>query len=209
VRTVAVCDSEPVAIEGLRLLLQEVDGLRIVAAELSLSEAMEAIRALKPCLAVLDKAFGLEAVLDCLRALREGEPGTRPVVWGTSVTSSEAVRLLRAGAAGVVRKTSPLSVLMECLESAAGGGTWIEDGLIAGAEAIMSPVRTPLTGRELQVMELVERGMTNKRIAAELGIRIGTVKIHLRHIFEKTGIRGRYGLALSGLRKAGPALMMM
>ena len=58
-----------------------------------------------------------------------------------------------------------------------------------------------LTPRESQVMELVEHGLKNKDIAASLGIRTGTVKIHLKHIFEKTGIRGRYGLALSGLKE--------
>jgi DNA-binding NarL/FixJ family response regulator len=59
-------------------------------------------------------------------------------------------------------------------------------------------------------MELVERGMKNRDIGDALGIRTGTVKIHLKHIFEKTGIRGRYGLALSGLKEKGflvPALV--
>ena len=60
-----------------------------------------------------------------------------------------------------------------------------------------------LTPREVQVMELVERGYRNKDIGLSLGIRTGTVKIHLKHIFEKTGIRGRYGLALSGLKHKG------
>jgi DNA-binding NarL/FixJ family response regulator len=60
-----------------------------------------------------------------------------------------------------------------------------------------------LTAREQQVMELVELGTKNKDIAIALGIRTGTVKIHLKHIFEKTGIRGRYGLALSGLKEKG------
>jgi DNA-binding NarL/FixJ family response regulator len=62
-----------------------------------------------------------------------------------------------------------------------------------------------LTAREQQVLELVEQGCKNKEIAGELGIRPGTVKIHLKHIFEKTGIRGRYGLALNGWRDKGPA----
>ena len=63
--------------------------------------------------------------------------------------------------------------------------------------------RAALTPREVQVMDLVERGYKNKEIGQSLGIRTGTVKIHLKHIFEKTGIRGRYGLALSGLKHKG------
>ena len=62
----------------------------------------------------------------------------------------------------------------------------------------------------LYTSELVEHGLKNKEIGDKLGIRTGTVKIHLKHIFEKTGIRGRYGLALSGLKEKGllvPALV--
>jgi two-component system nitrate/nitrite response regulator NarL len=51
----------------------------------------------------------------------------------------------------------------------------------------------------------VERGLKNKEIGESLGIQTGTVKIHLKHIFEKTGIRGRYGLALNGLKQKGLA----
>jgi len=70
-------------------------------------------------------------------------------------------------------------------------------------ERVTRTLRSPLTAREAQVMDLVERGMRNKEVALALGIRVGTVKIHLKHIFEKTGIRGRYGLALSGLKEKG------
>jgi two-component system nitrate/nitrite response regulator NarL len=57
-------------------------------------------------------------------------------------------------------------------------------------------------------MELVEHGLKNKEIAHELNIRPGTVKIHLKHIFEKTGVRGRYGLALTGLKHRGVISLM-
>jgi DNA-binding NarL/FixJ family response regulator len=67
--------------------------------------------------------------------------------------------------------------------------------------------RSELTPREQQVMELVEHGLKNREIARQLGIRPGTVKIHLKHIFEKTGVRGRYGLALTGLRQKGVLTM--
>jgi len=75
--------------------------------------------------------------------------------------------------------------------------------MFPGGDRALRYIRSPLTARELQVMELVERGLKNKDIGVELGIRTGTVKIHLKHIFEKTGIRGRYGLALSGLKEKG------
>jgi DNA-binding NarL/FixJ family response regulator len=165
---------------------------------------MRAIADWNPDLAVIDKSLGFDDVINCLRTLRDSPGAPRIVVWGGSVSGSEAVRLLRAGAAGVVRKTAPLGVLLECFDSVAGGGSWVEHGVIAGAAPGPLPARRALTGRELQVVELVERGLSNKGIASELGIRVGTVKIHLRHIFEKTGIHGRYGLALSGLRSRLP-----
>jgi DNA-binding CsgD family transcriptional regulator len=79
----------------------------------------------------------------------------------------------------------------------------MEEDLVAAPDQPVRIGRSALTARELQVMELVERGMRNKEIAIALGIRTGTVKIHVKHIFEKTGIRGRYGLALSGLKQKG------
>jgi DNA-binding NarL/FixJ family response regulator len=181
------------------------DGLRVVAAGNSLPEGMRGIADWNPDLAVIDKAFGFDEVMDCLRTLRASPDAPRIVVWGGSISGSEAVRLLRAGAAGVVRKTAPLGVLLECFDAVAGGGSWVEDAVIAGAAPGPLPARRALTDRELQIVELVERGLSNKGIASELGIQVGTVKIHLRHIFEKTGIHGRYGLALSGLRARLPA----
>ena len=201
--TVAVCDTEPIAIEGLRSLLESVEGLRVVAAETSLVEGMDAARELQPSILVVDKAFGSHAVMDCMKALQKIQSSTSVVVWGGSIPEAEALRYLQAGAAGVIRKTARLDTLLSCLRSVLAGTTWMEEDLMRETERPVRFARSPLTAREMQVMELVERGMKNKDIGSELGIRTGTVKIHLKHIFEKTGIRGRYGLALSGLKEKG------
>jgi DNA-binding NarL/FixJ family response regulator len=198
-----VCDTEPIAIEGLRSLLESASGLRVVAAETSLVDGMDAVRELKPSLIMLDKAFGIHAVMDLLKTLREMRVHTSAIVWSASVSEAEALRFLQAGAAGVVRKTASLDTLLNCLHSVAAGNTWMEQEMLRESDRPVRSGHSPLTSRELQVMELVERGMKNKDIAVALGIRTGTVKIHLKHIFEKTGIRGRYGLALSGLREKG------
>ena len=79
----------------------------------------------------------------------------------------------------------------------------MEYSLLPEMEVVFRSGRSALTAREVQVMRLVERGLKNKEIGASLGIQTGTVKIHLKHIFEKTGIRGRYGLALNGLKQKG------
>ena len=129
----------------------------------------------------------------------------RPFKSGEGVAIREGVFyavMLQAGAQGVVRKTAALGDLMSCIRSVAAGGTWMEEDLIGGGRPIRA-ARSPLTIREMQVMELVEGGMKNKEIGCRLGIRTGTVKVHLKHIFEKTGVRGRYGLAISGLKERG------
>jgi DNA-binding NarL/FixJ family response regulator len=204
VDSVAVCDTEPIAIEGLRSLLESVgSGLRVVAAESSLVEGMDAVRELQPSLVMLDKAFGIHAVMALLKTLRDMHVGTSAIVWGSSVSESEALRFLQAGAAGVVRKSASLDTMVKCLHTVASGRTWMEDEMLVESDRPVRSGHSPLTSRELQVMELVERGMKNKDIGFALGIRTGTVKIHLKHIFEKTGIRGRYGLALSGLKEKG------
>ena len=201
--TIAVFDTEPIAIEGLKGVLESLPGLRIVATETSLISGLDALREAKPSLLIVDRAFGINAVMDLLKSVQHTSTLTSVVVWGASFSEAEAIRFLQAGAAGVVRKTAPLQTLQRCVRAVAGGGTWMQEEMFRPPESVVLNSRSPLTPRELQVMELVERGLKNKEIAMSLGIRTGTVKIHLKHIFEKTGIRGRYGLAISGLKEKG------
>jgi DNA-binding NarL/FixJ family response regulator len=128
---------------------------------------------------------------------------TEIVVWGVSITEAEALRFLQSGARGILRKTSDVSTVVACLEAVTSGSSWMADSVFGDSQRMERHSRSDLTPREQQVLELVEQGMKNKEIARELGIRPGTVKIHLKHIFEKTGVRGRYGLALSVMREKG------
>jgi two-component system, NarL family, nitrate/nitrite response regulator NarL len=199
---VAVCDTQPVMAEGVRNLLDGSD-LGFLTAAASLEQALEMARLQSPDVLLIDKAFGIRAILDWLGQAVEALPRTGIVIWGVAVTEAEALRFLQAGARGILRKTAALSVVMACLRTVAEGRTWMEDSVFRDTLHSERYGRTELTAREQQVLELVEQGLKNKEIANELGIRPGTVKIHLKHIFEKTGIRGRYGLALNGLKDRG------
>jgi DNA-binding NarL/FixJ family response regulator len=202
-KSVAICDTEPIAIEGIRTLLDQCEDLHLAAAETSLLGGIEIVRRHAPAVMILDKAFGIYAVMDCLQRLRVCGAGVATIVWGVNLNETEALRMMQVGALGVVRKTASLAALLECMRTVAAGNTWMEESLLQEPQHAPRGARSNLTSRELQVVELVEQGLKNRDIGTQLGIRPGTVKIHLKHIFEKTGIRGRYGLALSGLREKG------
>ena len=183
--------------------MESIDGPRVVAVETNVEDAVTAVRELQPSILVVDKAFGVPTVMDWVRLLSTAEKPTAVIVWGTLMSESEALRFLQAGAAGVIRKTASLAELADCIRAVAAGGNWMESDVVRDPRLPLRTGRSALTPREVQVVDLVERGYKNKEIGQSLGIRTGTVKIHLKHIFEKTGIRGRYGLALSGLKHKG------
>jgi DNA-binding NarL/FixJ family response regulator len=201
--TVAVCDTQPITAEGLKYLLAPSPDLGFLEATSSLESATALVAAKSPDIVILDKGFGMRAVLDWIHDLKLADATPAVAVWGVSMTEAEALRLLQAGARGIIRKTADLASIMACLRTVASGRTWMEDCVFRDAGRSDGYPRSELTPREHQVLELVEQGFKNKEIALELGIRPGTVKIHLKHIFEKTGVRGRYGLAISGLREKG------
>jgi DNA-binding NarL/FixJ family response regulator len=211
VRTVSVCDTQPVTMEGVRAAISGQTDLKFLNACESLDHAMELAQEDPPDVLLLDKAFGIQAILDWLTPpadaleIPHGSPETAIVVWGVSVSEAEALRFLQAGARGILRKTASLAAILACVRTVGAGRSWMEDCVFRDSVRAERYPRSELTPREQQVLELVEQGCKNKEIAQELGIRPGTVKIHLKHIFEKTGIRGRYGLALNGWRERVPA----
>jgi DNA-binding NarL/FixJ family response regulator len=200
-KTIVVCDTQPLAIEGLRAILADEPGLKFAGAMTSLAGALELVRGMNPAVAILDRAFGGTAILSALGRLRPTT--TAAIVWGVGAGNAEALKMVQAGARGVLRKTSDAQQVIECIRAVASGQTWMEDSILPDSPRATGSVRSTLTTREHQVTDLVEKGLKNKEIATTLGIQTGTVKIHLKHIFEKTGCRGRYGLALSGLREKG------
>jgi len=207
-KTVSICDTQPVMAEGVRGLLGGAQDVRFLSSCDSLRQASDLLRNNPPDVLVLDKAFGIQAILEWLGELRASAgtgSTTGIVVWGVSVTEAEVLRFLQAGARGILRKTAGIQAVLSCVRAVAAGRSWMEDCVFRDSARSDRYPRSELTTREQQVLELVEQGFKNKEIAGELGIRPGTVKIHLKHIFEKTGVRGRYGLALNGIRERSMA----
>ncbi|MCZ2074765.1 MAG: response regulator transcription factor [Bryobacterales bacterium] len=201
-RTVGICESQPITAEGLKSLLGQLPQFQFAGAAGSLEAASELVAKKAPEILILDKTFGVQPLLHWMLQNNIAGRTAAVVVWGVSITESEALRYVQAGAKGIMRKTADLNSIAACLRAVSAGTNWMEDAVFRELPRRERHGRTDLTPREAQVLELVEQGLKNKEIARELGIRPGTVKIHLKHIFEKTGVKGRYGLALSGLKRA-------
>ncbi len=199
-KLVVACESQPLMMEGLRTLLRDCVDLKFAGGASTIAAGIEIVRAIRPAVVIIDKALGYQAIADWLQALKGS--GTAAVVWGSGIGNAEALRFVQAGVRGVVQKNSELESILACLRAVSEGSNWMADTILQTSPR-PARSRSSLTPREAQIVELVEKGMRNKEIATRLGIQTGTVKIHLKHIFEKTGCRGRYGLALSGLREKG------
>lgn len=207
-KVVSVCETQPLTVKGLLHLLDSTEDLQFGSSHASPAEWMISPSADKTDILIMDKGLGAKTVLDAISQLPQDDSSPRStvpkvVVWGMSITEAEALRFLQAGAKGIIRKSADVPTVLGCLRAVAQGRSWMQDSVFRESVSNETQVRTDLTPREHQVMELVEQGFKNREIAQELGIRPGTVKIHLKHIFEKTGVRGRHGLALNGLRQKG------
>lgn len=202
---VAICDQQPIAAEGIRSLLSQRDDIEFATSVDTLEAAYELASGRGegpvPDVILIDKAFGSQALMDWLTECRIHHLTPAMVVWGVALNESEALRFLQCGARGILRKSVETSAIVSCIRTVADGKTWMQEQVFRDFVRNERRTRSELTSREQQVLELVEQGFKNKEIAVHLGIQPGTVKIHLKHIFEKTGVRGRYGLALNGLRR--------
>jgi len=199
--TIGACESQPIVVEGLRRSLEASKDLQFVGAALSPKAAAELVEEHKPAVVLLDKAFGTKAVFQLITDLKGRSSGTEPILWAAEISEIESFRALQVGARGILKKTLPVNTLLDCLRTVARGNIWIENSISDQFVGFINRRNTPhLTAREEEITALVARGMRNKQIADALCITTGTVKVHLMHIFEKTGVKDRFELAMYGRR---------
>lgn len=199
--TVAACESQPIVVEGLRKSLEGTKDLQFVGAVATAKGALELVEQNKPAVCLIDKAFGTKAVFQLMADMKTRSPETEPILWAAEISEIESFRALQVGARGILKKTLPVNTILDCLRTVARGNIWIENSISDQFVGFINRRNTPhLTAREEEIVALVARGMKNKQIADALCITTGTVKVHLMHIFEKTGVKDRFELAMYGRR---------
>jgi two-component system, NarL family, nitrate/nitrite response regulator NarL len=202
--SILVCEPQPIVVVGLQKVLAETTDLVFAGAVSKPSDALDAIERVHPNIVLIDGSTGFTAALRLLGNLKAAEP-THPVLWVLDLPEVDAFRALQMGARGIVKKTLATNTLLECLREVGAGQIWMQESERV-SDFLQRKDASRLTPREKEVVRLICRGLRNKQIAENLQITAGTVKVHLMHIFEKTGLKDRLALAVHGRELMGVEL---
>ena len=194
--SILACENQPIVIEGLVRVLQSVEDLRLTGHAPEIETALHRVVLERPDILLIGQPPSMKSILPLLARTRQVAMDAHVVLWVAELSDMDSFRALQMGARGVITRTQPVDALMECLRTVGEGNVWLEASARSAAPRTAAGFR--ITPREREIVELVCRGLKNKEIAEVMAITAGTVKVHLMHIFEKTGARDRFQLALQG-----------
>ena len=182
-------DDHNIVLTGLATVLEFDPRIKVVALAESGADALVAYRKHQPDLVLMDiRMTGMDGI-ETLRQLRNEHSSSRVIMLTTSETPADLRNALAAGAAGYLLKTTNRTALLDAIFSVHAGGQAIPSALLRQIkEAKAAPL---LTQRQLEVLDLLSKGLSNKEIASVLGFSEAGTKKHLIPIFEKLGAADR------------------
>jgi len=208
---VLLIDDHSLVRKGIEELLQS-RGVQVVASVSSGEEGLRRARELTFDIVLLDIQMKGMSGIETLTKLRAGGNRTPVVMLTMSREDADLVAALRAGAQGYLLKDIEPEELVPALEAVLGGENVVADEMVGSLARIVQrdgvepkaerPPETPfsrLTPRELEILERIAEGLSNKMIAQVLTITDGTVKLHVKSILRKLGMRSRVEAAVAAV----------
>jgi DNA-binding NarL/FixJ family response regulator len=189
---VLLVDDHPVVRQGLHAMLDAEADLTVVGEVSSGAEAVEFVADDPPDVVLMDLRMpGMDGATATAKIVASGSR-SRVVVLTTYETDTDILRAVEAGAAGYLLKDSPLAELVAAIRGAARGETVLAPSVVGKLVGrVRTPARPALSAREIEVLRLVGRGLSNAEIGRELFIGEATVKTHLLRAFGKLGVSDR------------------
>jgi DNA-binding NarL/FixJ family response regulator len=196
---ILIVDDHPVVLAGLTSMLGTQAGMEVVGSASSGEEALEMLRAKSADLLLLDLRMPGMSGIDTLHALKRAKISARAIILTSYETDEDIYRAVQAGAQGYLLKDAPQSDMIEAIRAVHGGKRYFPRHIAARlAERMM---RTDLTSRELEVLHMLARGLTNKEIGSALCISGNTVCNHVNSIIEKLEVSDRTEAATTAIHR--------
>jgi len=207
---VLLADDHPAFLEGLKRYLGDQDGLEVVGEARDGEEAVSLARDLQPDVAIMDISMPVVNGIEAASQIKEAFPDIAVLILSAYYDEPYVISAMQAGATGYLVKTVDIGEIAAAVRALYAGETVLDakatEAVIKRLSASPSEVSIgeasqELHQREMEVLLLAAKGMSNKEIAQELSISIHTVQTHLSNIFTKLGVSSRTEAALFSLRK--------
>jgi DNA-binding NarL/FixJ family response regulator len=196
---ILIVDDHPVVLAGLTSMLSTQPDFEVVGSATGGEEAMQMLRTRAADILLLDLRMpGMNGV-DTLLAIKAERIHVRAIILTSFETDEDIYRSVQAGAQGYLLKGAPQSDMVEAIHAVHVGRRYLPRHIAARlAERIM---RTELTARELEVLHMLARGLTNKEIGNALEISGNTVRNHVNSIIEKLEVSDRTEAATTAIHR--------
>lgn len=205
---VIICDDQDIVRDGLELLLKLEADIEIVGVAGDGAEAVEMAEREKPDLVLMDLKMPIMNGVDATREIRAKFRDVKVLVLTTYGTDEWVIEAIRAGASGYLLKDAPREEVLKAIRGTIEGKTYV-DPSVAGKilEELTSAKKKPatsitskLTEREIEILQLLARGLSNEDIAKQIYLSEGTVRNHITSIVAKLGVSDRTQAAIIALQ---------
>jgi DNA-binding NarL/FixJ family response regulator len=187
-----IVDDHPVVRNGLSGMFAGEPAFEVVGEAADGSEAVRRAKALSPDVILMDLRMPNMDGVSAIAALADAGVPARVLVLTTYDTDSDVLPAIEAGATGYLLKDAPATELFRAVRAAANGEAVLSPAIATRLMGQMrTPTQDPISQRELEVLELIAGGHTNRDTAARLFISEATVKTHLTHIYAKLAVNDR------------------
>jgi DNA-binding NarL/FixJ family response regulator len=204
---VAIADDHSLVRQGLRRYLEMADGIEVTGEAADGKELLKLIEDTEPTVALVDIRMPEMDGLEAAREIRDRWPDVGVIMLTAYDDRQFVVEAVRSGAKGYVLKARDADHLIQTVRLVASGNMVIDPQLVVALAEELSTAKEKdrraetLTAREVEVLQLLAFGHTNRDIAEQLFISPDTVKTHLEHIFEKLGASDRTAAVAEALRR--------
>lgn len=196
---VALVDDDALIRDGLRMILEQADGLEVVATAENGQEAVRIATAYRPNVMLMDVRMPVLDGIEATRRITASEDAPRVIILTTFELDEYVFEALRAGASGFLLKRTEPEQLVSAIKVVSAGEALLSPSVTRRLIEEFTrnrPVGNPellaeLTDREREVLELICRGLSNQELAEQLFIADNTVKTHIKRILAKLGARDR------------------